>query len=748
MNLLQRVVHRKSFGRNSKERPATSPYSNPWGEGSPGESDSIILSGSSHGSPIGEIPPPLPTHRSPTGEQKSFFQRPNSNGALRRSSAFSHRRQSTLGLGDEEDEDNKLIRDSAEALRRLGANDSPSPQISLPSVRQQPLLALGDDNNHESAELMRDTTNALGGLTVDDMPRARQSWLMPSMASSYSAEASKPPPVEEDTSFVVRPRYPATEPQEDNLFDSAQVAAQWAETPSRPATAPKQKGKVMTAAQFEKYRQEQERLKSVGYKKAESAADDEEDNYEDEDEDEEEKRREQARQRKKQEAHMTVYRQQMMKITGDVMATPQRPGLVATQSTPNLSLDNNVADPEDEDEDIPLAILQAHGFPNRNRAPGQLNGMSSNPNLRGSGLAGSQGTGSVNGAAGSRTSALPAFARRLPQDPYNYGADIVNPTNRESLAFGSGSQYGGAARPVAGGLVGVIANEERSRAMRRGSPNANGEYPAMPANMMGAAPLPGLMNRQSMMGGPMMQTPGVNGMAYSSDPALIQAQMAQMQAQLQASMEMQMQFFNMVTGAPPPPMPGMPGSQGPGSVYGMPQSQPPMMSRASTMGNMQGMNSNFLGVDTISRPASAHTGRPYTVADPNFASMGANMSRNSLMPMGGNCYASSITPSERSNVGQPGRYRPVSHMPQSNVEPSRTSTMMSGGIGGWNNSRTTVNGSAKPSAPTVRILPMEKDDDDEEKGWEEMRQKQAKKKSMWRSKKRDNDLGDVAQFTN
>lgn len=734
MNLLQRVVHRKSFGRNTKERPATSPYSNPWGEGSPGESDTI-LGGSAITSPMNEIPPPLPTHSSPTSEKKGFFQRPMANGNLRRSSAITHRRQSTLGLG-EEDHDDQVLRDSVEAMRRLGANDSPSPQISLPAVRQQQPLLANSDDNHESSELMRDTTNALGGLTVDDMPRARQSWLMPSTVSSYNTESSRPaPPSEKESSFVVLPRYPAAEPKEDNLFDSAQLASQWAEKPTRPDTAPTQKGKVMTTAQFEKYRQEQERLKSIGYRKPDSVVDEEEDNYEDDDEDEEEKRREQARQRKKQEAHMTVYRQQMMKITGDVMNQPQRPGIAQTQSTPNLALGADVPDVEDEDEDIPLAILQAHGFPNKNRAPGQLNGMSSNPNLRGSILAGTNGPSSV---AGGRASVLPAFARRLPQDPYNYGAAIVNPTNRESLAFGSGSQYGGGqARPVAGGLVGVIASEERSRAMRRGSPNAQGEYPAMPANLMGTAPPPGMMNRQSMMGGPMMQ--GAGGMPFSADPAMMQAQMAQMQAQLQQSMEMQLQFFNMMSGAPPPPVQGMPGSQGPGSVYGMPPSQHGF-SRASTMGNLQ---PNYLGVDTNSRPGSAHNGRPFTVADPNFATLG---NRSSFMPTGGNGYASSITPSERSNVGQPGRYRPVSHMPQSSSNlDNRSSTMMSGGVGGWDGSRTSLTG-AKPSGPTVRILPAEPEED-EEKGWEEMRQKQAKKKSVWRSKKKENDLGDFAQFT-
>jgi len=597
-------------------------------------------------------------------------------------------------------------------------------------------LALGDGED-EDAKVLRESVNAMRRLNVEDAPRARESWINPSSVAAYNGESATTEPTrtayrEADS----RARYPAAEPQEDNLFDSASLAMQWGEKrSSRPQTGVK--NKVMTTAQFEKYRQEQEQLKSIGGRPKEES-DNEDDAYEDEDDNEEEKRREQARQRRKQEAHMTVYRQQMMKITGETsMPGAARPNLPATQSTPNLSLYPDVADPESEDEDIPLAILQAHGFPNKHRAPGQLGGMASNPNLRASSLAGSGSAyppppRSVTGGADGRTSTLPPFARRLPQDPYNYGAGLVNGANRESLALGSGSQYGGAARAQPGGLVGVIAEEERSRAMRRGSPNAAGEYPANGFNGMGMGMgPPGMMSRASTMGpmGPM----GVGMGQFPSEPAAMQAQMAQMQAQLQQSMEMQFQFFQMMAGAPPPPLP-VQGQQG-GAGFG----------RASTMGNM-----NMAGPG--SRPGSPHNlalgggGRPLTALDTN---VGQSWMRSSFMPGSAGGYAPSIAPSERSNVGMPGRYRPVSHVPVEGA--SRTSTM-SGAVGGWGGG---VGGGAA-KMPTVRVLAAEMQreaEEDEEGAWEEMRRKKEKKKSLWRLRKRGGDdaadsLGEVAHLTN
>lgn len=702
----QQVVHRKPLGQVNNERLAANPYASPWNEIKSEQKDRLIYNTSPAN---GETtPPPVPEHHSPVSERKGSPQRPGSNGELRRSSAITGKRHSLLMKNDVEDEDARVMRESIEAMRHL---------------------------------------------KVDETPQVRKSWTTPAGIAPQVNSPRQPNTANRKPKAVTH--YPAVEPKEDNLFDSAQLASQWIVTPSATTVVPP-KNKVMTPAQFEKYRQEQERLKSIGGGKAESEAD-EDDAYEDEEVDEEKLRREQADLRKKQ-AKMLVHRQTMMKITGETNPI-QRPPMMSSSSTPNLGLLANDPEPGDDDEDVPLAILQAHGFPNKKRAPGLLSGMSSNPNLRGSYMGGVVPPGT---AGDNRSSVLPAFARRLPQDPYNYNASIVNPPpNRESLAFGAGSQGGGSAGGapggVPGGLVGVIVSEERSRALRRGSPNVNGEFAPMPQGMMMGQGMGMNMGRGLMGGAYQQQMP----MMQSVDP-MMQAQMAQVQAQQQHMMEMQMQFFSMMAGNPPPMMPGMPGTpgtQGPGSVYGMPPSQFPRTSTMGNMGNMAGMNGSFLGSGPMgsrpnSRPGSAYGvnlgARPHTVADPNLMSG----MRNSFMPG----YAGSIAPSERSNVGLAGRYRPVSHMPLGPKDSSRTSTMMSGGLNGWGNSARAPNGAptasqlgTKPGTPTVRILPVEAEaDEDEEKEWEEMKKKKEKKKSIWRSRKKDNnnDLGDFAHLAN
>ncbi|OBT70004.1 hypothetical protein VE03_00369 [Pseudogymnoascus sp. 23342-1-I1] len=666
----QSGVSRKPLGNVSNERSLagdTSSY--PWGVQKSAEKQRLMFGTSPGPSPTG-TPPPVPEHDTNGSNNTN---RPGV--GLRRSSAV--RRQSLMAIGDGEDEDAKLMRESINAMRQLN---------------------------------------------VDETPRARDSWINPSAVAAYNVAHTPKPTAPSSNNTTPRARYPATEPQEDSLFDqqtaaSANLALQWGEKPSTPqSSAPKTK--VMTTAQFERYRQDQERAKRYSNGKFPDANPDDDDDaaddtYEDEDDDEEERRKEQAKQRRKQEAHMTVYRQQMMKITGEAPNPIARPSAVTSQSTPNLQLyaDNPNAD-EEEDEDIPLAILAAHGFPNRSRAPGQLNGMSSNPNLRAS----SQLSGaypppprSVTGGAGDRASALPAFARRLPQDPY-FGAGLVNSTNRESLALGSGSQYGGTGggpRAQPGGLVGVIASEERSRALRRGSPNPAGEYPAMP---------PGL--GLGYAGG--ARAPG----AMPQDPAAMQAQIAAMQAQLQQSMEMQFQFFQMMAGAAPPMQapPGVqmvPGMMPQGMMpppQGMPAQGAPQlggMGRTSTMGSSFGFGGAF---PAGPRSVAGTQQRPVTMLD----------SRG---------YAASIAPSERSNVGMPDRYRPVSHMPAAE----------SGGV---------VAGprmSVLAKGPAVTVRPVE-GEEDEEDAWEEMRRQKEKKKSMWRMKREKKgvlveEVGEMARFT-
>ena len=618
-----------------------------------------------------EYPPPVPQHapaRANNGSPStSRQQRPGglAETGLRRSSGFSGRRQSTLEYGDSIDEDARLLRESVNASRRMN-----EPSYSS-KVRDS--WALPSTNSY----------------TVDDA--AISSWKVGSVETTPRAKKAEP------------------KPQEDNLFDSqiaasADLAQRFQEKSLSPPTRHSPQNRVMTPAQFERYKQDQERLRSVGGQSKDEEDDDDE-TYDD-DEDEAEKNRQLAKQRRKQEAHMAVYRQQMMKVTGEAAPAtgPSRPGVFATQSSPNLAM-GQAEEGEEEDEEVPLAILQAHGFPNKNKPP--VRSMGSNPNLR------SQ---SVIGGADGR---LPVFARNLPEDPY-FGAGLVNPAHRESLAFGGGaaSVNGAPSRGLPpGGLVGVIATEERSRAMRRGSPNAQGEYTPLPPNGFNPMGMP--PNVRSSTTGSMVN--GMGGMPMGPmgpmNPMMLtpgdQAQL-QMSQQMQQFMQMQMQFMQMMTGG-----------QGPPQQNG----QIPQQS----MGDMPTPSSPHL------RPVSSHQ-RAMTMMEPNAAPwtrQGGSMYTPSFHVPGAG-YAPSIAPSERSNVGLPGRYRPVSHVPPADNK-SRASTM-SGALQGWENKN--------PSATikTVKKSGNVSDEDDEE-GWEEMAKKREKKKSLWRTKRDTNGLKDVFNFT-
>lgn len=592
--------------------------------------------------------PQVPRHTSPTSIRT---QRPDPvpDMGLRRSSGV--RRESALDY----DEDARLLRESVNASRRL---NEPS---NSPKVRDS--WALPSDKAY----------------TVDE-----------STISGWSLGAA-------ETTPGARKPVLNRHIQEDSLFDnriaaSANLAQQFQDQPTTPLTTYKPPNKVMTPAQFERYKQDQERLRSFGGR-AKQEDEDEDDEHYDDDEDEAEKAKQLAKQRRKQEAHMSVYRQQMMKVTGEqASAGPSRPGMSATQSTPNLTSLGKAEEAEEEDEEVPLAILQAHGFPNKNKPP--MRSMGSNPNLRAQ---------SVIGGADDR---LPVFARNLPQDPY-FGAGIVNPAHRESLAFGggAGSVTGATSRGLPpGGLVGVIATEERSRAMRRGSPNPQGEYGPTPStgfNGIGMPQNPSMMNGMGMppMGmNPMMMTPGE------------QAQI-QMSQQMQQFMQMQMQFMQMMTAGQGPPQQNGQQSLGQTSIPGSPSL----------------------------RPTSSHQQRAMTMMDPNSAPwlMPQASTYSPSIRNSGIGYAPSLAPSERSNIGLPGRYRPVSHAPPADTK-SRAS-IMSGALNGWESKNGSTTIKAVHNSGNVS-------DEDEEEGWEEMAKKREKKKSLWRTKKDANGLKDLFGF--
>jgi hypothetical protein len=562
---------------------------------------------------------------------------------------------------------------------------------------------------------LRDAAYASQRLNLPESgAKVRDSWALPlnqfdnqpdvaAVAGFMNGESSDP----------ARPKGVELHDGDDSMFDnniaeSANLAQRFEEI-STPAPASKfaPKNKVMTPAQFEKYKKEQERLSTFGpsARKKQQEEEEEEENYADVDDDAE-KAKQLATQRRRQEAHMSVYRQQMMKVTGEApsgLGSNLRPIVTGAQSSPSLMTLGRVEDKEDEDEEIPLAILQAHGFPNKNKP--LVRPMSSIPNLR---------------SQSAMSGALPVFARNLPQDPY-IGAGLAYPTNRESMGFsgGASSVHGGSVRNVpaslpVGGLVGVIANEERSRAMRRGSPKPLGEYSSPPpangfdgmGGMGGMGGMSPSLRASTMLGGmppvsPMMLSPG--------DQAQIQ-----MSQQMQQFMQMQVQFMQMMTSGQLPTPPGQTAAQ-----------QLPNLSQLGVPGAPQ------------TRPESSHQ-RSQTMMEASSASWlpQGGMFAPSVRNQGG--YTPSIAPSERSNVGMPGRYRPVSHMPAADNK-SRASSI-EGALQNWDN---------KNRVPTIKVVPKPTaaSDEDDEEGWEEMAKKREKKRSLWRTKKENNELREMLNYT-
>jgi hypothetical protein len=622
-------------------------------------------------------------------------------------------------------------RQSYQQARRLERNGSGAPKTD--SILSKTASRTSDSDSIQKSKMESRTSDS------DSIQQSKTASGTSDSDSIQKSEAASPPPS------------PA-------LIAGALLAVEWEQQEQErpPVQRPVRKNKVMTPAQFERYRQQQE----MEYKRADvykdNQSDGDSDNYEDEDEAERDRRA--TAQRRKQEAQLAVYRQTMMKVTGEQRPQsradsierlssriPSSGSLDLTKSISNLALDpkasvaNGKSSGEEEDEDVPLGILAAHGFPNKNRPPTRLTNQSSNPNLRAVSGVGSVTAEAKQGPKGG----LPPFARHLPQDPY-FGASLVNPSNRESFAMGGGSSvYGGQVPGTPpglhpAGLVGVIAGEERARAMRRGSPNPSGGY-EMP---------PGMTRSQTMGNFPMGSAPGmvpgmVPGMALPLTPA-DQAQI-QMSQQMTQMMQMQMQWMQQMsqmvqqgqgqTMQPPPNVmqqpvasPGSPSLLAPPAQIARPLSMP-----------MPEVGSPRLGQRTMSSlsPGMAPWNRP-----PSFAP-----SMRASTPGVGPGYTPSIAPSERSNVGLASRYRPVSIAPADGVRPAakRSSTFTSGTVQPvWTNGAT---GRRSPGAlSTIRSIGGQSshgksnakgapDDEDDDQGWVEMKMKRDKKKSTWKMKR-------------
>ncbi|GAW25166.1 hypothetical protein SAMD00023353_0202580 [Rosellinia necatrix] len=617
-----------------------------------------------------------------------------------------------------------------------GGLAAPPPITAAPNPRDTSADGRASEEDSEDTTLLSDlsaATKFLSSSAADRAPNNGQPSSRTGMKGSYSKLA----------------RYDGS-PDDENIFDKSYRPPRIApRIGGRANTAPQNhNNKVMTPEEFEKYRQNKAKEERLGYiGSGEEDKEDDEINYDDDEDDELEKSRQLQKQRRKQEAHLSVYRQQMMKVTGETPNATPRPAMSTSLSTPNLPVgltasNGNTATPpsdaSEEDEEVPLAILAAHGFPNKNRPPTRLSTMGSQPNLRASmqppTTTNATPPAAGDNAAGAPGGRLPPFARKLPQDPY-LGAGLINQPARESIALGGGAPAPSRAIPV-GGLVGVIANEERARALRRGSPAVDSAKNNLPQFQMnsGLDPMSGIP--------PQMMYP--MGMQPMQAPMLTPGDQAQLQMnqQMQQFMQMQMQFMQMMASqnapqgqAPPHPMGHAPaqsmgqfGDMSRNSFLGGDMAHNSMMSgdpsRASFIGaSMSGGMGSGLSLDV---PQVGSQGRTMSMVQPSSASWIQQPPQPNYVPsihIQGGGYAPSIAPSERSNIGLPGRYRPVSSIGFD--KSGRTSTM----------GATTSHAHSKLQVESKVSAVTKDDDDDDDEGWAAMKAKREHKKSLWRSKK-------------
>ena len=388
--------------------------------------------------------------------------------------------------------------------------------------------------------------------------------------------------------------------------------------------------------------------------------------------------RQTSREQRKKEANMIIYRQQMEKIGGGrstIVPTMERPDIRhSSLSTPDLfnrlsynglskesTHENDDHDNEDEDDDyeVPLAVLQQHGFPSRGRPPTKPIGSASSFVLRPpSPTIKPQSRNSSTPPTERRQSHLPPFAKNLPQDPYpntltQHSANY-SPYARRSIPSHPSRTGNTLPGLPPGGLVSVIADEERAKASRRGTPSAYGSYGQ-------ATPKLGQMN---YMAGDSNATMNA-GMQQQQNSEILVQQLSQNMLMLQA--QMQQVLLSQVNHNQPPQMQSgvvnpqqqasymQNGPQGqqflstgrPASFVGSAWDQPSQIGAPS-------VNGDFL------RVPGARASVAVSQFTPSVPSI--NTHNNNYNPaVNVSSYAASIAPSERSNIGLSARYRPVSH---------------------------------------------------------------------------------------
>ncbi|KAF5569549.1 hypothetical protein FPHYL_2077 [Fusarium phyllophilum] len=475
-------------------------------------------------------------------------------------------------------------------------------------------------------------------------------------------------------------------PPLDSVPEAGEVKAQ---RPRPPPTSRIGHGKVMTEAEFEalqkrKAREEAERRFYGGEEEEDDKVD-----YECIDDTEAVNR--QKAQRKKQQAYLDGgYRQQMMKSTNGSDLPPLRSHSRVSSSWSMKSfktfqgLREDIAprhDNEDEDEDVPLALLQIQRRLG-SKAPSIINFG----HTRGESISQLLPIDSIR--QNSRTP-MPAFARSLPQDIFPAGPQTAWPMNNQQL--------------IPGGLVGVIASEERAKKARRVPPST------------GFQPLPD--TNEAFNWGQATTQPG--GIAHSFGLPGTQTPMA---------------FSRPQTPVAVPQLPPLTSNQ---EMFNFLQAQTEVLRSMATMNQRSNQPWNAFSsqqsVMNMGPPGAGSTYAPSLYAPSNYAKSNyapSNHARSVYLQPGG--YAASVAPSERNTVGLPSRYRPVSKAATQTLSGKATKDDDTVSVNNWNNNRSNITGTS------VAIEQDSTDDDDDDAFWRAKREKRDKRRARFIQ---ENDLG-------
>ncbi|KAM0192301.1 hypothetical protein ACHAPI_008478 [Fusarium lateritium] len=381
---------------------------------------------------------------------------------------------------------------------------------------------------------------------------------------------------------------------------------------SNPSVSYRPRGKVMTSAEFEAL---QKRRAREDVERRFYDGEDEDDKVDYDCLDEADILKRQRIQRKKQQAHLDGYRQRMMKTTRGPDIPPLHSHSRASSSWSMKSFrtfrgrpeDVPVPTHEDDEDDVPLALLQLQ---RHSEAKPDSNSMA-------------QPQSGINLGHHGSNSPMPAFARSLPQDPFPGNASSPWPMNHQQL--------------IPGGLVGVIASEERAKAMRRIAPS-HGFQPLPDTNnaFTWTAPSHPQAPTAPLYGMPGMQVP-IPQSRPQTPVAVPQLPHAPQSHEMFNFLQAQTEFLRTMA-----------------SMNQQRSNQP-----WDTFSSQQSvMNSGFPGTGSTYAPSNY---APSNYAQSNYAQSNyapSNYARSAYQQHVG--YAPSVAPSERNTVGLPSRYRPVS----------------------------------------------------------------------------------------